>query len=380
MRVLHVHQQAGFFGGVERILHDTAAGLAAEGWSQALLHESPSTQPRFLSAFNASGRDPRTLISAFRPHVVLIHKLENPERLEALADRHPCVRMVHDHDTVCLRRHKYFPLSGRICEHPAGWQCYRHLCFVQRSGGRFPIGFRGLADQRRLIQANYRMRALVVGSRWMARSLLVNGFDGQRVVVIPPVPASLGEIQALPASGGSEILYAGQVVRGKGVDLLLRALSGLKTSWHATVVGTGNHLSFCRQLARKLGIGQRVAFTGWVDHEQLQHYYGNALFTVVPSRWPEPFGMVGIEAMARGRAVVGFTAGGIPDWLEDGRSGLLVPAGDVAALGRAMGKLLAEPELARQMGVAAAARVAERFDYHRYLQQMKEILETAACA
>ena len=71
------------------------------------------------------------------------------------------------------------------------------------------------------------------------------------------------------------------------------------------------------QLASKLKISDRVVFTGRVDHEKLESYYAAARLVVVPSRWPEPFGMVGIEAMARGRPVVAFDTGGIGDWLED---------------------------------------------------------------
>lgn len=86
--------------------------------------------------------------------------------------------------------------------------------------------------------------------------------------------------------------------------------------------------------------------------------------------------MVGPEAMARGRPVVAFSAGGIPDWLTDGVSGLLVPPGDVQGLAAAMGRLLADPELAARMGQAAAKQVHRDLSHRGYLESLKRSLET----
>ena len=389
MRVLHVNERAGFHGGVEQILHDMALGLAERGHPQALLHRDPEPRPELLSAFEATGSDAGAdsdggpaLIDGFRPDVVLIHKLESAGRIHALAERLPTVRMVHDHDLVCLRRHKYFPINTRICDRPAGLACYSHLCFIQRAapGGRLPIRLSHVGERRRAIDAHAQVRRFIVGSRWMREELAVNGIPAGRVDVLPPVPRTLGEIQPLPPSGEPEVLFVGQIIRGKGVDLMLRALAEVRPPWHATVVGAGNHLDWCRALAGELGIARRVSFTGWVDHARLQDYYARAALSVVPSRWPEPFGMVGIEAMARGRPVVGFAAGGIPDWLEDGVTGLLAPEADHEALGRHIARLLADPALAARLGCQAAGRVQERYRADRFLDELTGVLERAVAA
>jgi type III pantothenate kinase len=112
-----------------------------------------------------------------------------------------------------------------------------------------------------------------------------------------------------------------------------------------------------------------------VDHDRLASFYAGARFAVVPSRWPEPFGMVGPEAMARGRPVIGFAAGGIPDWLDDGVTGLLVPPGDIGGLTRAMDRLLGDPALTAAMGRAAAARVDRELTHRSYIDALKRSLE-----
>ena len=378
MRILHVHERAGFYGGVEQILFDSACGLAARGWPQGLLHQDDAPQPEYLAAFDWHGRGDER-IAEFAPDLLFLHKISDPERIAALARRLPTVRMVHDHDLVCLRRHKYFPLNSRICDRPAGLACYLHLCFVQKAppGSALPIALKGMGDIRAGIRAHREVRRLMVGSRWMERELIVNGLDPQRIAIVPPIPAALAQAAPLPASGEAEVLFVGQVIRGKGVDLLLHGLSQVPGEWHATIVGAGNHLEACRALADALGIAGRVTFTGWVAHNALAPCYARAAVCVVPSRWPEPFGMVGIEAMARGRPVAGFAVGGIPDWLEDGVTGLLAPEADTVALGAAIAGLLADPQRAANLGQVGCDRVRERYQPAHYLDRLTQILEEA---
>ena len=379
MKLLHVHERAAFHGGVEQILHDTAHGLSRRGWQQALLHVEAETDSDFLAPFDeaSTGKD---MLARFNPDVVLLHKVADMDLVTSITRRYHAVRMVHDHDLVCLRRHKYFPISGRICDKPAGWDCYKNLCFVNRNpaAGGLPVTVRTVGPQKQGIRAHRDMRRFIVGSQWMQQELVMNGIPDERIHVIHPIPASLAEIRPLPHQSDNEILYVGQVIRGKGVDLLLRALARVPQPWHATIVGAGNHLDSCRQLAKDLNIAENVEFTGWVAHQQLERYYTNAAFTVVPSRWPEPFGMVGIEAMARGRAVVGFAAGGIPDWLHNGVNGLLAPAGDVEQLGKAISRLLADPAYSRSLGNRAAQHAAQKFTHAAYLEAMENLLEKAA--
>jgi glycosyltransferase involved in cell wall biosynthesis len=377
MRILHVHQRAGFYGGIEQILHDIAAGLGARGLPQGLLHTDRAPRRDYLAAFADSGTD-EALIERFRPDVVLLHKVQDAARVARLAERVPTARMVHDHDLVCLRRQKYFPISDRVCDRPAGIDCYSHLCFIQPGHGRLPIGFKGVGGVKAAIAAHARVRRFIVGSRWMREELRVNGLPAAHIRIVPPVPQALGRCEQQPPTHLPEVLYVGQVIRGKGVDLLLRALAEVPGHWHATVVGTGNHLEACKALAIKLDVAHRVTFTGWVDHAALDGYYARAALSVVPSRWPEPFGMVGIEAMARGRPVVGFAVGGIPDWLEHEVTGLLAPEADTRVLAQHLSRLLAKPELAGRLGAQAAAQVRERYRPDTCLDQLTAVLEEAA--
>ncbi len=379
MRILHVNHKAAFQGGVERVVYDTAYSLSLRGWPQALLYEKTESDSAYCELFSDSGYE-LELIERFNPDLILIHKCDNPETISQLAQHARTLRMVHDHDIFCMRRHKYFPLNSRICNLPAGLACYRNLCFVQKAttGSLFPVRLSGLSGQRKIISVNRKLDGFIVGSPWMRDEMLMNGFASDRVHIIPPIPVSLLNVRSSRVPVSREILFVGQVIRGKGVDLLLHAASLLKGDWRLTVAGEGSHLPNCKMLAEKLGIAKRINFAGWVNHEQLDEYYSRALFLAVPSRWPEPFGMVGIEAMARGRAVVGFAVGGIPYWLADQETGFLVNEADITGLAKRMQQLLDAPDLAAEMGRTAALQVSSRFTHENYLKQMMQLLEKDA--
>jgi len=376
MRILHVHDQGFFQGGVEQILFDTAVGLAANGHPQALLFAGEMTDANFSTPFTDTGND-LSVIRSFKPDVALLHKVADTERVMELAKMVPTAHMVHDHDMVCPRKHKYFPLSLAVCNKPAGLSCYLNLCCIQKSSGEstLPIKIQGTANVKRQLAAGQKVQRFIVGSRYMRNELETNGIASDKIEIVHPVPAALQTPRALPMSDAREILFVGQVIRGKGVDLMLKALTNLEGEWRATIVGEGNHLETCKRLAEDLGISNRVNFPGWIPHQDLDDYYRSARLLVVPSRWPEPFGMVGIEAMARGRPVVAFANGGIPDWLDHGNTGWLVPAADLTGMASAIQGLLDDASLASRMGQAGVAHVQNNFSNQAYLDQIKQQMD-----
>jgi len=376
MRILHVHDQAFFQGGVEQILFDTAAGLAQDGYPQALLFSGGVADKDFSTPFERVSDD-LSIIQSFKPDVVLLHKVSDTVRIDELTRSVPTAHMVHDHDMVCPRKHKYFPLSLSVCNKPAGLSCYLNLCCVQKATGDsvLPIRIKGTSSVKRQLKAAQNVKRFFVGSSYMKSELEINGIAGEKIEIVHPVPAALQSPRAVTMSEVPEVLFVGQIIRGKGVDLMLKALSCLKGEWQATIVGEGNHLDSCKLLAEQLGISGRVRFAGWVPHDQLDEYYRSARLLVVPSRWPEPFGMVGIEAMARGRPVVAFANGGIPDWLDHSHTGFLVPEADLTVMASSIQALLDDASLAERMGKAGANHVQNSFSHQNYLNQIKQQMD-----
>jgi glycosyltransferase involved in cell wall biosynthesis len=103
-----------------------------------------------------------------------------------------------------------------------------------------------------------------------------------------------------------------------------------------------------------------------------------AQVVLVPSLWPETFGIVGIEAMAHARPVVAYDAGGIAQWLRPGETGCLVPRGDVAGMRAAVAGLIADPIRCRTLGDCGRRRVAQAFLAKHHLARLLEVAEVAS--
>ncbi len=213
-----------------------------------------------------------------------------------------------------------------------------------------------------------RIPRVAVLSAFMRQSLIDNGFDPARIAVIPPPVAVPETLPERPENTPPKLLFTGQLIQGKGVDQLLRALPLLRHDFRLVIAGEGNMRTRLERLARQLGVADKVTFAGWVaDPERL---YAACDIAVLPFFWQEPFGLVGPEAMARELPVVAFRTGGVDEWLRDGENGLAVPPRDIPAFAAAVDRLLADPERIR-LGRCGRAWVRERFSETGYVRRFR---------
>lgn len=151
----------------------------------------------------------------------------------------------------------------------------------------------------------------------------------------------------------------------KGFDVLLRAVARLRdrgVTLDVVLAGDGPSRGSLEQLARTLGLGERVQFLGEVDHEGVPAVLRRLDIFAMPSTW-EGFGVSAIEASAMQLPVVASNIHGIPDVVADGETGLLVPPSDVDSLAAALERLAGDAGLRRSMGEAGRAYVRRHYDW-----------------
>jgi len=386
VKLLFVHDRFGAFAGAESNIMATAIALKRRGHSLGLMHGASTGKGeqawsdafpcRFGLTTEGSEAQVGGALRDFAPDVAYVHKMADLGVIKGLlASGTPLVRMVHDHDLYCMRSYKYNCLTRRVCQRKASLFCvFGCGAFLARDrAGRVPVKWVGYWSKREEIDLNKRFDRLIVGSEYMRQELLRNGFDPDRLEIHAPVPP--GETRALRSNLGDRnlLVFAGQVVRGKGVDVLLEALALVRMPFECFVFGDGNHRGYCEKLCRRLGLSDRVHFKGYVPQAELARSFAECSVVLVPSVWPEPFGAVGLEGMRHGVPVVGFDAGGIREWLIDGQNGWLVPWMDRRAFAGRIEQLLEDKSLARRLGENGLATVAGRYGFSSYVAELENV-------
>jgi len=257
---------------------------------------------------------------------IVVHKCPDVATLEMFPPEKTTV-YVHDHDPVCPRSYAYTPF-GRNCKRRAGlFPCI--FCAPLCRNWKSALG-RVLSQSRRLAALS-KVGRIVVISEFMKSRLVANGLPAEKVSVEPPA-IRLPEAGPTDGVGPVDLLFVGQLIRGKGVQLLLRAMSAMKVRRTLDVVGAGNMEPKLKALAERLGVADRVRWRGF--RKNPQDWMRAAKCVVVPSFWQEPYGLVAAEAVALGRPCVAFATGGLPEAAQG--KATLVPPGDVRALARAL--------------------------------------------
>jgi len=257
----------------------------------------------------------------------------------ARALRVPCVITMHGGDVYVNKAQGY--------DFPTRW----YVKPVLRKTLRLAAGLTAITD-------DCRRHALRAGAEDEKIHVIENGADLRRFR-----PALPGE----PARDfGPRMVFAcRQLFPRKGIRFLIQAAARLKPRFpdlKVVLAGDGFERADLEALARSLGIGADTVFLGWVANAELPAYYRASAVSVVPSL-EEGFGIPAAEAMGCGVPVVASDAGGLPEVVEDGVTGRIVPKGDAEALAAAIGELLADAALRARMGAAAVERARRLFDW-----------------
>ena len=371
-KILFLGHYTGFSGGIERYAFQTALILRQAGAEVHWVGSVPDRDEKlFCSGFDQVFSPEELQEQSAVYNLAVIHKIPSPETLGQWRERfgEKLVFLAHDHDLYCPRRHYYTPF-GRINCHRAYSPCRCALCARISSPRQWKFLRRG---QGRLLGELSRHHAAVL-SAFMRENLIRNGFSPERIHPICPVIEPGPETASTPAAGKElKILFLGQLIRGKGCDLMLDALRRLTIPWKAKIAGDGSDRAMLEEMVKQLGLGSKIEFVSWLADP------GSALrecdVLVFPSRWQEPFGLSGAEAAACGKPVVAFEVGGVREWLQDHVTGFIVPEKNTAEMAVKLESLYRDPALRSRMGTAGRSLVEKRFSARVFLEQFNHLIE-----
>jgi glycosyltransferase involved in cell wall biosynthesis len=267
--------------------------------------------------------------------------------------------------------------QNRICTRPLGLAC-QGVAYLERCMPRNPRAGIPIIRRTQALTALHRTWSeLLAPSAFVRDLMLKNGFAREQVHVVPYFTTSPHFSAASIAPIPGRLFCAARLVPEKGVDHLLRALAELSPPAHLVVAGEGPSRPDLERQAEVLSLRNRVQFAGLLGRSAIRQSFEEAEIVVVPSVWPETFGIVGIEAMAHARPVVAYDAGGIREWLAPDRVGLLVPRGDVPGLTAALRSLLADPKRREACGSEGRRIVEQRFLASHHLQRLLAVADRA---
>lgn len=391
MRILAANDGVGDAGGVQNYLAAVLPALAARGHELAFLHldplrpGAPSPAPDGAPHFGMAERGREDAVRAaldWRPDAAFVHNMRPLEVDARLAASVPVVKMMHGYFGTCVSGQKAHLWPSPVpCAKPLGAGCL--VVYGARKCGRMRPGY--VARQWRWANAQNALfddyAALVTASRWMRDEYVANGADPDLVHAIPLFPT----IDGAPADPppGFRILFLGRMTPVKGGEVLLRAVAdaqqALGRPLPLTMAGDGPERAAWERLAARLEVD--AEFPGWVGDAERAELFRRASVVAVPSVWPEPFGLVGLEAGVFGVPAVAFDVGGIREWLADGLNGWLVPADPprVTPLASALAHAAADPAALAAMRAGARA-AAERMSLDAHVDALEVVLARAVRA
>ena len=323
----------------------------------------------------AKGMD--AVLDDFRPDLVHLHNIYHqlsPSILQPVR-RHaiPAVMTLHDYKLACPTYR--FMDHGEICE-----RCLPHRFWepvIRRCNGGSAAASALNAVEMTLHtfgRAYAPVQIFACPSRFLLGKMQQGRVFPERLRWIP----NFVDLEAFTPkqTPGGDVVFAGRLSEEKGVDVLVDAVAE-RSDLRLDVAGDGPARASLEALAIQRGASDRIRFHGRLPTDTLQELLRSASVAAVPSRWYENMPLAVLEAFASGLPVVGTSLGGVPELIEPGVGGRIVPPNDPAALGEALAGLVSDPSAAMEMGKRGREKAEREFTPGVHMERLDGLYDEA---
>ncbi|MBD2530224.1 glycosyltransferase family 4 protein [Nostoc flagelliforme FACHB-838] len=330
---------------------------------------------------DVSDRVIKSLKNVDQSQFQLLH-IHSPDLLLELTGECPAIFSVHNHSLYCPSGTKYLAGSRTICDRNFSYLGCTWGKLVDKCGSRKPLRtLRELQNTHQLLDVLKKIKiTFVANSEYVRQQLIQNGVPSEQTVTLH-CGISVPETETAPLSlqihQNHRILFAGRIVSDKGLEWLLKTLIHTDPHIQLDIAGEGWERPRLEKLANTLGLINRITWHGWCDPEKINKLYQQCFAVIFPSVWPEPAGLVTLEAYAHYRPVIGSTVGGIPEHLKDGETGILVPGNDIQKLANAINELYGDYQKSRYMGEQGHALLIKEFTMSAHVNNLRAIYAKA---
>jgi len=398
MIILHICDWYTPIGGAEKLLFDTLAALEDQGHTNIVVYndhadQRPSGlrteyavaaleffvyfQPGIVTLSKQSIPRLKEIIRKHKPDVCHIHNFQNPFVTEFLMETLPCVRSIHDPRLYCFTNWRLLP-DKSVCPHAMGPECVRQGCLSSSSVPKTDFD-KNAPWVLKHHELHKRMPVLICESRAQIDCMMQNGFKPEQIAWLPNFTPlqPVSEVRAFTRKhfdvSERMVLFVGRASHEKGIHVLIEACKYLTCDCKVVIITVGPLLDQIREQAAALS--DRIEVIPGLPYEQTREYYARAAIVVIPSVWLENFCLVGLETHACMKPVIGSRIGGIPDWLEDGKTGWLFNPGDPQDLATKIDRAFEDTARLKKMGEEAYQRIMTYYNKDLYTARLEKIYE-----
>lgn len=361
-------------GGVSTYI--SRVGQAQEARGQEVIYVDLAAGPQgFQGAPIVPLGEPERLDAEMkRARVDLIHiHCDLPKAVKLTV---PSLRTVHNNGANCLSGGKFLTRRGVPCGRPYSIPTCLIGHAVDRCGSLRPLKL--LANIARM-QSEFallsKMRVIAV-SAYLRDELVRAGHAASLIETLHSPAPEMQTSASVTEERVPRVLFAGRLCVEKGILWLLEAVRMLNGQVHLDIAGAGPEESRARESCATWSMEHYVSFHGWQSAEAITRLLCSCRAFVFPSLWQEPAGLVALEAMAAGRPIIASAVGGIPEFVQNGVNGILVPPNNAPALSEAIAQMATDQCTASRMGQAGRDLAMTRFTMTGHLESLDRIYQS----